>query len=65
MYAFLREGHEVDENMQRAMDEPFGYEAAQLLKAYHYNLKHNKPTYEIRRRLRELGIESSDYPRQR
>lgn len=60
VYAFIRKGHEVDENIQRAIDEPFGHEAAQLLEAYHYNLKHNKPTYEIRRRLRELGVGSND-----
>lgn len=55
-FCILREENEVDEAMGRNYHEVYGFEAAQLKKAYDYNVKHNLPTYELRDRLKELGV---------
>lgn len=55
-FCILREENDIDEAMGRSYHEQFGYEAAQLKKAYDYNIQHNLPTYEIKDRLQELGV---------
>lgn len=55
-FCLLREENEVDEKMKRSYHEQYGHEAAQLKKAYDYNIKHNLPTTEILDRLKEIGV---------